>query len=123
MNKYYEYKKQYYLKHYKEIRQYQKDYYQKNKKEFAVRGKKYYHKIYHKKFKEIMHELKKHGCCICGYNSCDKALEFHHVIPENKLFNLKQSRLGFSTEKILEEFYKCMLLCSNCHRELETEED
>jgi 5-methylcytosine-specific restriction endonuclease McrA len=71
-----------------------------------------------KQNRNIMHELKKHGCSICGYSKCDRALEFHHVNPEDKSFSLNQANLGFTVERVLCEFYKCMLLCSNCHKEL-----
>ena len=27
-------------------------------------------------------------CCLCGYNKCIGALEFHHVNPENKSYQL-----------------------------------
>lgn len=58
-------------------------------------------------------------CQICGYNKCEAALDFHHVDPEQK-----DSVIGKLTahpskwEKIVAEARKCVLLCSNCHREL-----
>jgi len=63
-----------------------------------------------------MSQLKKHGCCLCGYNKCIDALEFHHVVPENKNFNISMGNMTRSAATIINEFHKCMLLCANCHR-------
>lgn len=60
------------------------------------------------------------GCCqLCGYDRCLAALEFHHVDPSRKEFGL--ARCGaHSLEKLRGEARKCVLLCSNCHAEVET---
>ena len=54
------------------------------------------------------------GVCV----SCrgDKNLEFDHVIPEDKSFNLATSCMEYSLETILPELQKCQLLCKSCHR-------
>ena len=45
-------------------------------------------------------------------------LDFHHI-DNNKEHNLGDLSCGkYSKKKILEEFSKCIPLCSNCHREL-----
>lgn len=56
-------------------------------------------------------------CSRCGYNKCIKALEFHHIDPNNKSFNISGS-LHLSMEILSSEVKKCVLLCSNCHREI-----
>ncbi len=57
-------------------------------------------------------------CQICGYDRCQAALEFHHVDPQTKQFGL--ARCGaHSFEKLRLEVRKCVLLCSNCHAEVE----
>ncbi len=62
-------------------------------------------------------------CQNCGYNKNLSALEFHHKIPESKKFQLDQRSLSNSSMKlIIEEFEKCDVLCSNCHRELHSPE-
>lgn len=54
----------------------------------------------------------------CGYNKCTKALEFHHIFGE-KEFNISGTeRTDKSWEEIKKEVDKCMLVCSNCHREI-----
>lgn len=55
-------------------------------------------------------------CCVCGYNKCLHALDFHHINPEDKEFTLS-SKHNISTAAVLEELKKCALLCANCHRE------
>jgi hypothetical protein len=59
------------------------------------------------------------ACVLCGYERCAGALHFHHIDPEAKEFGI--SRRGFtrSIEKMREEAAKCVLLCSNCHAEVE----
>lgn len=60
------------------------------------------------------------GCCSrCGYGKNLAALEFHHTNPDTKSFQLDARHLSnTSMDKILEESKKCVLLCSNCHREI-----
>lgn len=70
---------------------------------------------YRDKRKKLLASLKKDGCSRCGYDTCDKALEFHHTDPNKK--DSAISRLH-KTEDIIKEVEKCVLLCSNCHREL-----
>ena len=58
-------------------------------------------------------------CQICGYNKSQNALEFHHIDPEEKDFSLSNTRANpknWST--LIKELQKCILLCSNCHKEV-----
>lgn len=66
--------------------------------------------------KKISHNLKLNGCAICGYDKCDAALEFHHVNPEDKKFNITNKKI-LANQNISTELNKCILLCANCHRE------
>lgn len=56
-------------------------------------------------------------CVICGYNKCSDALDIHHIDPSTKCFDLS-SAYHLSFTSLVEEAKKCVLLCSNCHREL-----
>lgn len=56
-------------------------------------------------------------CCICGYNKCLSALEFHHTNPTEKDFTIS-ANAHMAFEKTLEEVKKCILVCANCHREI-----
>lgn len=60
-------------------------------------------------------------CVKCGYNKYVGALEFHHV-DGNKDFGIAAKGYTRSWEKIKKELDKCILLCSNCHREIHHEE-
>lgn len=57
-------------------------------------------------------------CNICGYNKAISALEFHHINPEEKEYALASMGTCHQLEKDLEEIKKCILVCSNCHREI-----
>jgi hypothetical protein len=57
------------------------------------------------------------GKCIrCGYNKCVKALEFHHLDPAKKDFTISNDH--FKLLDAVKESKKCILICSNCHKEL-----
>jgi len=68
---------------------------------------------------KIIKDLKINGCAICGYDKYYGALEFHHVNTQTKIFNCNiKSLQEQSTKKYGLELNKCILLCSNCHREI-----
>ena len=57
-------------------------------------------------------------CCDCGYKRNIAALEFHHVNPEEKLFGIDLRKCSnLQWDRLVEEVKKCILICSNCHRE------
>lgn len=56
-------------------------------------------------------------CVICGYNKCDHALDFHHIDPTKKDFEVNR-RLTLAIDTLRKETEKCVLVCSNCHREI-----
>lgn len=63
-------------------------------------------------------EEKGNRCYICGYDRCKEALDFHHLDPTQKEFNLSSRDLSSDWLIVKPEIDKCVLLCSNCHREL-----
>lgn len=69
---------------------------------------------YRKNIKNKCIEYMGGECKFCGYSKCIGALEFHHLNPSIKDELVCRSR---SFEKIKKELDKCILLCSNCHRE------
>jgi hypothetical protein len=81
----------------------------KNSKNVSERAK--------EKKKELM-KYKGSVCFFCGYNKYDGALEFHHINPGEKEFNINLGTLSKSWERCFAEVNKCILICANCHREL-----
>lgn len=62
-------------------------------------------------------------CSNCSENH-PATLDFHHVDPSEKGFNISHwIRSGTSIERIKAEIEKCVVLCSNCHRKLHWSED
>lgn len=61
-------------------------------------------------------EVKGGKCVRCGYSACLKALEFHHIDSSQKDFTISNDH--FKLLEAVEESKKCILLCSNCHKEL-----
>lgn len=57
-------------------------------------------------------------CIFCSYSRCFAALDFHHIDESQKKFGLSQDGLTRSWEKTRQELDKCVLVCSNCHREI-----
>ena len=59
------------------------------------------------------------GCCaICGYDTTVVNLHFHHVDPNAKSFNLNMGTTK-AIARYRDEAGKCVLLCANCHGEVE----
>jgi len=71
-----------------------------------------------KKIKEMAIAYKGGKCCICGYDKCNSAFDFHHLDEKNKKFGLSMKGLTRSWEKTKSELDKCVLVCANCHREI-----
>lgn len=73
-------------------------------------------KTFRQKLKDKSIEYKGGKCVLCGYDKSKWALDFHHQNPNEKDFNLASYKT-LKWENIKNELDKCILLCSNCHRE------
>ena len=74
-------------------------------------------KAWRRKTKERIVESLGGMCTCCGYSGI--ALDIHHLDPSIKEFSFSSVRANSkSWDKIVEELRKCVLLCSNCHREI-----
>jgi len=71
-----------------------------------------------RKLKQDMVDYKGGSCEICGYNKYIGALDFHHKNPNEKDFTIAHIRQYKFDDIIKNELDKCMLVCSNCHREI-----
>ena len=58
-------------------------------------------------------------CILCGYDGYAGALQFHHLDPSTKSFALSVQGVARSLEKARAEAAKCVLICANCHAEVE----
>jgi hypothetical protein len=58
-------------------------------------------------------------CHLCGYSRCMAALHFHHRDPASKFFSLSMRGCTRSFAELQAEAAKCVLLCGNCHAEVE----
>jgi hypothetical protein len=58
-------------------------------------------------------------CVLCGYDRHPGALHFHHLDPTEKAFGIGGTGATPSLEKLRQEARKCVLLCANCHAEVE----
>ena len=58
-------------------------------------------------------------CLLCGYDRYPGALQFHHLDRSDKSFGLGVRGMARSLERCREEARKCVLLCGNCHAEVE----
>lgn len=57
-------------------------------------------------------------CEICDYKKCINALDFHHLNPKEKDFEIGLTKNPKLNDKIKEELDKCILVCCRCHREI-----
>lgn len=55
-------------------------------------------------------------CQVCGYNRFNGALDFHHIDDMTKSFTISGKSMSF--DRLRPELDKCILVCSNCHREI-----
>lgn len=129
------YHMKYYQEHKEQLIEYKKKYNQNNKNWLQE-----YRKEYYKNRMEKLREYRKKqndemsiwfadfktsmGCGMCGYEKWTvvDSLVFHHVNGEDK--NIEGNIIKYiyldakKFQDYLDEFYKCRLLCKNCHDEV-----
>jgi hypothetical protein len=66
--------------------------------------------------KPIIDAYKQERPCLCG-ESDPVCLEFHHLNPEEKDFEVTDS-LNRSLDTLFREIRKCIVLCANCHKKV-----
>jgi transposase-like protein len=72
-----------------------------------------------RRVKEILVAEAGGACHLCGYDGYAEALQFHHLDPGAKAFGLAQYGAARSLARSRAEAAKCILLCANCHAEVE----
>ncbi len=72
-----------------------------------------------RRLKEILVSEAGGRCSICGYDRYIGALQFHHREGTEKEFGVSERGLTRSLDAVRAEAAKCVLLCANCHSEVE----
>lgn len=70
---------------------------------------------------KLVLEHKIRGCCCCGEKD-PYCMEFHHLDPSTKKFNIGDA-LDHKYNDVEDELKKCIVLCANCHRKLHNKYD
>lgn len=59
-------------------------------------------------------------CSVCGYSKNLSSLTFHHLDPKKKDFQIDSRKFANCKISTLQkEISKCILVCRNCHAEIE----
>ena len=69
------------------------------------------------KVPELMNFIKSWSCHICGYSANFRAIDFHHLVPEQKLANIAKLAWRGNKTLLMFELQKTIPLCARCHRE------
>lgn len=69
--------------------------------------------------KALAIEYKGGRCQLCGYDKYQGALDLHHTDRKQKEFSISDKGHSRSWERVKKELDKCILVCANCHREVE----
>mgnify|MGYP001580635679 CR=1 FL=1 len=72
-----------------------------------------------RKIKTLAIAYKGGKCQVCGYGKYPGALDFHHLDRKERSFSIGEKGYTRSWEKVRVELDKCVLVCANCHREIE----
>lgn len=101
-------------------KQYSRDYYArvKDKPEYQEKAKQYSRngKENRQRLRNDFLERWRKPCQKCGEQRL-YLIQFHHIDPSTKEFNISTSVSYKKREKCEEEVKKCVCLCSNCHDE------
>lgn len=93
--------------------EYNRLHYQRNKEIYSAKAKENVQNI-REYIQSIKSQLK---CSICGEDRY-WCLDFHHTNPSEKEYNISSLVHGGARQKIEEELKKCIVVCSNCHRDI-----
>ncbi len=92
-------------------REYKLKHYYNNKEQYYRRNEKT-----EKRLVDLIKSFKK-ACIVCEEKELC-CIDFHHLDPSQKEFNIAELAKYGSKTKIEKEIIKCVCLCSNCHRKL-----
>jgi hypothetical protein len=72
-----------------------------------------------RRVKEILVAEAGGRCVACGFDAYVGALQFHHIDPATKTFEVSRQGITRSLQRLRLEAQKCVLLCANCHAMVE----
>ena len=72
------------------------------------------------KLKKLCVDYKGGKCQSCGYDKYIGSLDFHHIDRNTKSYNISHKLKAYSFNKLKLELDKCVLVCKNCHGEIES---
>ena len=77
-----------------------------------------YMKAQYQKKKDIVQQMKsEQSCAKCG-ETRGYTLDYHHLDPSIKEESIaRMTSNNYRLDAVMEEIKKCVVLCSNCHRE------
>lgn len=76
-------------------------------------------KDWRKRTKERMVKSMGGSCQCCSYDKCNQALELHHLDPNKKELSFGSVMANPTRwDSVVIELRKCILVCSNCHKEI-----
>lgn len=87
-----------------------------NIEKYKLKDKEKKKEVYKRK-RAIINSYKKGGCLVCGEKEY-VCLDFHHINPKEKSFEIGHYFHLRGIDYILEEMKKCVVLCANCHRKV-----
>lgn len=91
----------------------------KNKEEYNAYMREYQKRRYEQRRAMFIEELG--GVCAqCG---SEDSLEFDHIDPQTKSFNLAKKMVSGALAVLREEVQKCQLLCYTCHKKKSVSEE
>ena len=82
---------------------------------YALKGNNRKYKNHHIRNIDIINNFKKRPCAHCGCQYELYNMQFDHINPANKLFNISQLK-SRKLNILLAELDKCQVLCALCHR-------
>ncbi len=88
--------------------------YHNNPEPYKRRAKHQRSVIRHRRSRWINEIKTEYGCQLCKENSLE-ILDFHHLDPSVKEYNILAVS-GKGIKNLINEINKCVVLCANCHR-------
>jgi len=73
---------------------------------------------YKERWMVILRSMGMLHCARCGYDKYYEALDYHHIDPKTKIWNISYITKEPPIKEKVAELDKVVCLCANCHREL-----